>query len=99
MKERFDEHKYPDIRLPEEDHNVRINTWIYALKRQNDNDYCLIIGTGPQEGPTALMVAEVSGLPEASAPTFGALKSVRGALESFFAAHLTHAAYSRFSPP
>ena len=53
-------------RLPEEEHYVTVDAYIYAIKKEdNDNDFHVIMGSTPQkEKDTKFMAAEVSGLRE-----------------------------------
>src|SRR5262249_44789791 len=53
-------------RVPEERRNVTLTGWLYAVKKEaNDNDYHLIVGTDPNGVPIRYMNMEISGLPAA----------------------------------
>ena len=85
-------------RVAEEKKNVRVNAWLYAASRENDNDYHTIIGSDPSKTPRIFMNAEVSGLPPAGSSALSALKAVR----SSFAAIVQHkplAGYDFYNPP
>ncbi len=85
-----------DARVDEESHNVVVTGYLYASKKESDNDYHCIIGTAPDQAPVFLNV-EVSGLPEGQ--FHQQLKDVRDAFTTFFADHLPGVAYSKFDPP
>lgn len=86
-----------DERVDEEGHNVVVTGFLYASKKESDNDFHCIIGTAPdQTGPVFLNV-EVSGLPDGQ--FHQQLKDVRDAFTTFFADHLPGVAYSKFDPP
>jgi hypothetical protein len=41
-----------------------VKTFIFAAKKEDDNDYHLILCTDPQKHPIQYMTAEVTGIPE-----------------------------------
>jgi hypothetical protein len=65
------------VRAPEEQRNVRVPAWIYAIKYEADQDWHVIIGTNPSGGTRTFFNAEVSGLPANAAAAFSTLKTVR----------------------
>jgi hypothetical protein len=91
-------------RVPEEDRNVKVNAYIYAARKEADNDYHLILGTSPEANDRVFLTAEVSGLPSAG-PFREPLKKARTDFESFFnrehPSFLEHSTnrYVRFNPP
>jgi hypothetical protein len=74
----------PDsARVAEEDRNVTVPAWLYAAKKEaNDNDFHLIIGTDPRAAPVRYMNSEISGLP-AGGPARAALRVPRQAFKDF----------------
>ena len=86
-------HHHPPIkdtetseRVPEEHRNVRVRAFLYAAKREEDNDFHLIIGTDPSPQPVCLNV-ELSGTPPESSNHFERLKAARDAFKAFFMNH------------
>jgi hypothetical protein len=73
-------------RVPEEHRNVRVRGFLYAAKREEDNDFHLIIGTDPSPQPVCLNV-ELSGTPPESSNHFERLKAARDAFKAFFLNH------------
>lgn len=67
-------------RAVEENRNVRVTAWIYAIKYEADQDWHVILGTDPADGQPAFFNAEISGLPGNAANAFNPLKNVRQAL-------------------
>src|SRR5215218_600539 len=69
-------------RVKEEKRNVKLtNVFLYAIKRESDNDYHVIVGN---EAGTKFFNIENSGLPKSNASSFQKLKSVRKAIEDYF---------------
>ena len=87
---------HTDERVDEEGHNVAVTAFLYASKKEGDNDFHCIIGTAPDQTPVFLNV-EVSGLPQGQ--FHQQLKDVRDAFKTFFAGHLPGTGYSKFDPP
>ncbi len=85
-----------DERVAEEGHNVVVTGFLYASKRESDNDFHCIIGAAPDQDPVFLNV-EVSGLPDG--PSRQQLQDVRDAFKAFFADHLPGSGYTKFDPP
>jgi hypothetical protein len=67
-------------RMAEEQKNVRVPAWIYAIKYEADQDWHVIIGTSPTGATRTFFNAEVSGLPPTSASAFPTLKTARQSL-------------------
>jgi hypothetical protein len=89
-------------RVPEEQRNVRVTAFLYATKKETDNDFHLLIGDKPDGGDGRFMTAEVSGLPspdDSSTPRF---QRARDQYRSFFE-EIHHAlpgeGYIRFHEP
>jgi len=73
-------------RVKEEERNIRINAFIYAASREDDNDFHLIVGRSPTATQETYMTMELSGLPEEKDhnPALGQLKAARAAFKKFF---------------
>ena len=72
--------KDPDQdRVAEERRNVKVNAFIYAASREDDNDFHVIIGTDVNDEVEVYMNVEISGLPPRRAASFAALKAAREA--------------------
>lgn len=71
-------------RVKEEERNVRVNAFIYAASREDDNDFHLIIGRSPTASQETYMTMELSGLPPENSPAFAPLKKARDAFKKFF---------------
>lgn len=80
-----------------EDRNVTVDAYLYAAKRETDNDYHLIIGTSPETEPT-FFNAEVSGLISSGASK-SKLTAARAAYKAFFGGAVPTARYATYSPP
>lgn len=50
-------------RAAEKQRNVTVTAYLYATKKETDNDFHLLIGDNPNGGDGRFMTAEVSGLP------------------------------------
>ncbi|MDB6065486.1 MAG: hypothetical protein JWR26_1694 [Pedosphaera sp.] len=81
-------------RVSEEEHNVVVTSgFIYAIAKESDNDYHIILGTAPG-GTPQFMNVEVSGLPSTGA--FRApLKQVRDKFQSFFGTAIAGSGYHK----
>jgi hypothetical protein len=86
-------HKYSDARkqkaprCKEEQKNVALtNVYLFAVSREDDNDFHLILGSNPAQGKNQVFIsAEVSGLPDPASPHYAALKAVRETFKHYFA--------------
>jgi len=89
-------------RAPEENRNVTVSAWLYAIKKEaNDNDYHLIAGSDPNVAPIRYMNMEISGLPP-SDPARSKLQVPREALKQFLRDQhdqVTTTTYFRFEDP
>ena len=91
-------------RVAEEDRNVRVDAYLYAASREDDNDYHFIVGRDPDAGGKEVyMNMELSGLPPASAKSRAALEKARDAFKAFFTKHfagnLPGTSYDFYDPP
>lgn len=86
-------------RVTKEKRNVRVNAFLYAASREDDNDFHLIIGRNPKRSPSMYMTVELSGLPPKSSKHFNRLSKTRDAYKTFFAANLPGATYDFYDPP
>ncbi|MFL5051953.1 MAG: hypothetical protein ACJ8D4_17755 [Xanthobacteraceae bacterium] len=87
------------LRVAEEQRNVRLRAFLYAAKKQMNNDYYMIIGRARESKPRIFMTAVVSGLPPNDSPSFAQLKAARDACKEFFGEHLPTRAYNHYEPP
>ena len=85
-------------RVPEENRNVRVQAFLYAASRENDNDFHLILGRDPRQPPT-YMTMEISGLPPKNNSSFTRIKRARDAYKQFFGSKLPGPSYHFYSPP
>jgi hypothetical protein len=86
-----------DPRTAEEQHNVEVTAFLYASRKESDNDFHCIIGAAPDHAP-AFFNVEISGLPlggEFRQP----LKDVRDGFKTFFSDSLPGPRYVKFDPP
>jgi hypothetical protein len=91
-------------RVAEEDRNVRVDAYLYAASREDDNDYHFIVGRDPDAGGKEVyMNMELSGLPAANAKSRAALEKARDAFKAFFtknfAGNLPGTSYDFYDPP
>jgi len=88
-------------RATEEQRNVRVNAWIYAMKYEADQDWHMIIGTDPSASGTATFFnAEISGLPPATADSFATLRDARNSLGTLLDNNLPGSTgYRKFNEP
>ena len=90
-------------RAKEERRNVRVDGWLYAASRENDNDFHVIIGTDPAAGGKPMFLnVEISGLPPSGAASFAKLKATRTEFKKFFGAHpagIPGTSYDFYQPP
>jgi hypothetical protein len=91
-------------RTAEENRNVTLSAFLYALLKEDDNDYHVILGDNPDLETVRYVNVEVSGLPPAG-PFKNRLTQVRTNFKSFFndqdAGILQEAEqrYVKFEPP
>ena len=85
-------------RVTEENRNVRVTAWIYAVKYEADQDWHVILGTGPNDSSPTYFNAEVSGLPANNASAFKKLKQVRQNLAELFDFDLPATGYWEYEP-
>jgi hypothetical protein len=90
-------------RVEEEERNVRVNAFIYAASREDDNDFHLIIGRDPDKTPEMYMTMELSGLPPKTSASFKKLNAARDSYKKFFnenlGGNLPGLKYSFYDPP
>jgi hypothetical protein len=85
-------------RVEEEKRNVRIEAFLYAASRENDNDFHLIIGRDPSMDEMYMNV-EISGLPPSNSEFYARLKAARDAYKGFFGSDLPGFSYDFYDPP
>jgi hypothetical protein len=72
-------------RVAEERRNVQINAFIYAAKKETDNDFHLLLGgTAPTGGDPRYLTAEVSGLPNPPNSASSTLQAARNQFKAYF---------------
>ncbi len=86
-------------RMTEEKRNVRVDAFVYAASREDDNDFHLIIGRNPKRSPSMYMTVELSGLPPKSSKHFNRLSKTRDAYKTFFADNMPGTTYDFYDPP
>jgi hypothetical protein len=89
-------------RVAEEHRNVRVRTFLYAAKREDDNDFHLIVGLDPSEPELVCLNIELSGTPPESSEHFAKLDAARAAFKAFFANQpqgLPGFGYDFYDPP
>jgi len=91
--------KPASVRVAEEKRNVRVDAFLYAASREDDNDFHLIIGRNPKRSPSMYMTVELSGLPPKSSKHFKRLSKTRGAYKTFFADNMPGTTYDFYDPP
>ena len=74
-------------RVTEEHRNVRVRTFLYAAKREEDNDFHLIVGIDPGEPVPVCLNIELSGTPPESSDHFAKINAARDAFKAFFVNH------------
>jgi hypothetical protein len=87
-------------RIAQEERNVSVLGYIYAVKSEDDNDFHVILGMSPDANEKAFLNVEVSGLPQGGANR-AKLKLPREAFKSFFQDQHTQfgSSYKKFDPP
>jgi hypothetical protein len=86
-------------RVKEEKRNVRVETWLYAASRENDNDFHIILGRDPEESERRYMNAEVSGLPPASSHSRQKIAATRKSFAAIVQEQLPGLGYDFYDPP
>lgn len=73
-------------RTAEENHNVTLlDIYIYGVKREDDNDFHVILGPSLHTGKGPhFFSAEISGLPDPSSPYYAKLSEVREKFKTYF---------------
>jgi hypothetical protein len=73
-------------RTEEESHNVYLkDIWLFGVKREDDNDFHLIIGSSKSlDKDQPFFTAEISGLPDSADEYFSTLAAVRNELVNYF---------------
>lgn len=73
------------LRVIEEERNVKVKeAYMYAITRQADNDFLVILGSDPDYRKAVFFNVEISGLPESSKESYAALNTVRTKLKTQF---------------
>ena len=86
-------------RVEEEEKNVTVTAFLYATKKEDDNDFHVIMGSSASVDDAQFMTAEVSGLPT-DAPFKARLAKARTQFKDFFGdTQLPGSRYVKFDPP
>ncbi len=85
-------------RVTEEQRNVSVTAFLYAVKSESDNDFHVIIGTDDPASSRRYMNVEISGLPP-TGPARAPLKAVRDKFKAQFANAPIGSSYHKFNPP
>jgi hypothetical protein len=85
-------------RVPEEQHNVQVDCWLYHVRLEGDDDYHTIIGSSSAPKTARFLNVEVSGLP-ASGKDRALLKKVRDQLISLVGQPVGKTKYTDVIPP
>ena len=88
----------PNTRVAEESLNVRVIGWIFHAKREDDEDYHVIVGTKSSGVDNTFMNVEVSGLPSGGKDSTD-LKAVRVQFEGITQRTISRGRYNDFTPP
>jgi hypothetical protein len=87
-------------RVTEEKRNVTVQAFLYATKKETDNDFHLLLGPDPGAADPRYMTAEISGLPNPANPFTPTLTQARQQFKAFFGNHtLPGNNYVKFDPP
>jgi hypothetical protein len=91
----------PDsVRTTQEQYNVSVEGYIFAVSKESDNDFHLIVGDRDCGAGECFINVEVSGLPQDPAnPDFQALSAVRTKFLAYFHQHEPSRRYKKFDPP
>ena len=87
-----------DKRVLEEQRNVRVTGWLLHTRKEDDDDYHLIVGSNASGSGNRFMTVEVSGLPP-SGKDRALLKTVRSQFEAIVQRRIPSSKYATFSPP
>lgn len=85
-------------RVYEEKRIVTVDAYIFASKKEADNDFHVILSTDPSKEPIQYFTAEVSGIPRHSEYADD-LVVPRDQFKQFFKDNIPGSAYEQFSPP
>ncbi len=86
-------------RVTQEKRNVKIKkAFVYAISREEDNDFHLIIGDSLPFNAANSINVEVSGIPDPPNSSYDTLLNVRTVIENFFGEKCS-GNYTVFSPP
>jgi hypothetical protein len=92
--------KYSEVRLPDEQRNVRVQAWLYAVKSEDDMDFHVIIGSSRHKSEAEFMNVEASGLPKnPQSADKHVLRNVRQQLETMLAGNLPGSKYAKLKKP
>lgn len=85
-------------RISDEKRNVTVDAFIYESKHEDDNDFHVILGSGPNGGDVEFLNVEISGLPS-SGPDRETLLQARKDFIAFFQGTPPSSRYKKIDPP
>jgi hypothetical protein len=87
-------------RTTQEQYNVAVQGYIFAVSKESDNDFHLIVGDKNCAMGECFINVEVSGLPRDPAdPNFPTLSAVRSKFLAYFNQQQSSRGYQKFDPP
>ena len=84
-------------RVAEENVIVKVKAFLYASKKEEDNDFHLILSTDPEKGDIQYMTAEITGIPEEGPYKEGLIKP-RRTFKEYLANKLPKKKYVLYDP-
>ncbi|MDX2132196.1 MAG: hypothetical protein SFY69_09095 [Planctomycetota bacterium] len=91
--------KYAEFRLPDEQRNVRVRAWLYAVKFESDKDFHVIIGSTRSKSTAEFMNVEVTGLPRPPTSDTDRLAEVRVQLRDILGRLPSGSRYHKLATP
>ncbi|MGH9871735.1 MAG: pYEATS domain-containing protein [Pyrinomonadaceae bacterium] len=85
-------------RVKEEQRNIRVRAFLYAARKERNNDFALIVGRN-ESLPEMYMIMDMSGLPPLSSKSFPQLNAARTQFKDFFGSGLPGVSYDFYYPP
>ncbi len=83
-------------RVSPEKKNISISAFLYAIKRESDEDYHIIIGSSQSPAAAKFFNVECSGLPATSSSFYARLHTVRNQLDAFMGGEVCKNGYTFF---
>src|SRR5258708_37622341 len=87
-------------RVPQEQYNVSVEGYIFAVSKEKDNEFHLIVGDKDCAAAGCLINVEISGLPQDPAdPSYPTLSAVRTKFLAHYNNQQPSRHYKQFTPP